>query len=103
MPPLNVTANEANYEPYDNDTLNTGSSNTINQSWSDEITDFDLAIEPSDEEVLEKPLLVEQFLWNWFRTLDKIVFASFAVSVLPTVFSFGIVTRVCRNKVNDLL
>ena len=99
MPPLNVTANQGNYEPYDNEKLSVSSANSTNQSWSDEITDFDLAIEPSDEEILDKPLLVEQFLWNWFRTLDKIVFASFAVSVLPTVFSFGIVTRVCRNKV----
>ena len=99
MPPLNVTANEDNYESYDNQKLNTSSSNSTNQSWRVDISNLDLAIEPSDEEVVYKPLLVEQFLWNWFRTLDKIVFASFAVSVLPTVFSFGIVTRVCRNKV----
>ena len=52
-----------------------------------------------EEEVFEKPVVVEQFIWNWFRTLDKIVLASFMVSVLPIVFSLGIVARVCRNKV----
>ena len=97
--PLNITTNETNFTFDDNSKFNT-TKNDINKLWNEEINDYDLKIDSSEEEeVFEKPVVVEQFIWNWFRTLDKIVLASFMVSVLPIVFSLGIVARVCRNKV----
>ena len=101
LSPLNITTNETNFTFDDNSKFNT-TKNDINKLWNEEINDYDLKIDSSEEEeVFEKPVVVEQFIWNWFRTLDKIVLASFMVSVLPIVFSLGIVARVCRNKVRQ--